>query len=529
MSAKPQLRSDDPAILEIEKAFALAEYDALDMLLVAAQPRTPSQHIRVELVRARLARIRGDVSIWHASASNAAALGGTEEQRLTALALKATASVSGGRAYGNGARELASLALSVANADPVAAGPATYLIALDAWQNRDYDLAERTIARNIAAGAYLPNSRTLCGWIDVRRERFAQAGIHFEAALAALASSRIVDERVKAKLVHAVANVAAETIDLAMGDRALATYATIRWTVSLAIERAWSARALHDLALLKGDLEEAWDFARQSATYAPPGPYVAIGELISAALSKLVGDRFAEKAHMQRAWQILRDTHWRDGDREERIALTDFAVIAAQAMPTQARQTLTIYRSISAATNTLSALDHDRRVVASETTASASMSATFGKRADAIREYERALDVWQSLGHSLRVAQVATELWDLTRDQRYVEIVEAALRNAPKAWLRSRIRREASPLDALTSAERRILRELLVGKSAKTIAISLGRSPHTVSNHTRKIFAAFAVTSRGRLLARCAELGITPASFSDSTPLRRGRAAASAG
>jgi len=44
--------------------------------------------------------------------------------------------------------------------------------------------------------------------------------------------------------------------------------------------------------------------------------------------------------------------------------------------------------------------------------------------------------------------------------------------------------------------------------SAKTIARNLDRSHYTIINHTRRIFAAFGVRSRARLIARCVELGI---------------------
>ena len=55
-----------------------------------------------------------------------------------------------------------------------------------------------------------------------------------------------------------------------------------------------------------------------------------------------------------------------------------------------------------------------------------------------------------------------------------------------------------------------VLARLLRGESAKVIGEALERSPFTLGSHTRKIFAAFELNSRGKVIARCVELGIPP-------------------
>jgi DNA-binding CsgD family transcriptional regulator len=62
-------------------------------------------------------------------------------------------------------------------------------------------------------------------------------------------------------------------------------------------------------------------------------------------------------------------------------------------------------------------------------------------------------------------------------------------------------KRAAKAIEALTPAERLVFDELLKGKSAIEIGRSLKISPFTVSNHTRRIFAAFETNSRAAILA----------------------------
>jgi DNA-binding CsgD family transcriptional regulator len=177
-------------------------------------------------------------------------------------------------------------------------------------------------------------------------------------------------------------------------------------------------------------------------------------------------------------------------------------------MPAEASKALTKYRSLKAKKNSLLAFEYDRRITAFEKVAGGRVAEALGQRGAAIRSYSEALDIWLELGFLMRAALVAIDLYQLTGDEDRLGAVQAALERAPAAWFGS-WKTPDGPVDRLTPAERVVLFELLRGKTAKDIAEGLDRSQHTVINHTRKVFAAFGVSSRARLLARCAELGIT--------------------
>jgi DNA-binding NarL/FixJ family response regulator len=66
---------------------------------------------------------------------------------------------------------------------------------------------------------------------------------------------------------------------------------------------------------------------------------------------------------------------------------------------------------------------------------------------------------------------------------------------------------DASPLDRLTAAERRIATLAAQGLTNGQIATAIDRSPHTVDSHLRKIFQKLGVSSRVALARIIAEAG----------------------
>ena len=60
----------------------------------------------------------------------------------------------------------------------------------------------------------------------------------------------------------------------------------------------------------------------------------------------------------------------------------------------------------------------------------------------------------------------------------------------------------ADELAALTPAEQRVVQGLLSGERTAEIAVSLGKSEHTITNQLGSIFRRLGVTSRGELIAK---------------------------
>jgi DNA-binding CsgD family transcriptional regulator len=505
---RPQDVTDsDGALAGALDALERADFAAAKALLATVRPRRRAESARAELLRARIARIEGEPEVWRAAAAEAARLHPEPAGRLLGLTLEAAALKQLNRDAESAAAFRAAWA-AFSTADPRGVGEVAYLLAVDEWERRRYDRAAELVARNVRAGVHLPESEALLGWIDVAKERFSAAAGHFLAALGHLNAAPRDDVRLRARMIHALGVVASETIDLKLGQRVRREFEALEWPATLGIERFNTRTALRFLALLEGDVERAWILSRDAVVLAPNPAYAAIGETNAAVASRLLGDVRAAELQASRAWDILSKVRWSSIDHEGRVALTNFAIECAHVLPAEASKALTKYRSLTAKRNTLLAFEYDRRIVAFEKVASARVAEGLGQRGAAIRSYAAALEIWLELGFAMRAALVALDLYQLTGDEARLAPAQAALERAPAAWFGS-WKAPDGPVDRLTPAERVVLFELLRGKTAKDIADTLDRSQHTVINHTRKVFAAFGVSSRARLLARCAELGIT--------------------
>lgn len=507
-SIPPQCALDrDVGVRAVEAAFARADHAAANVLIGVIAPNDPETAARLDVVRARIARHENDVDTWYAAARRAAQSGASSETALLARTLQATAARRSGRTD-----ELARVAPSVLATQPGRSGFASYLIALEAYHGGQYDRALAIVERSLAAGADVPSMLALRGWIDDDHERFERAAANFEAAVAALDRSGTVNELLRARIAWVLVTIAVETLDLALGRRARVVVASVRWTSGLRNERVGTLVALRDLALLEGRLDEAWLLAREATGVASEGPAAVVAETGAALMDGIIGDARGARLQLERAYRLLRAHRWRSATADEAVALASFAAVAAPSMPREARRALALHRLLRGV-RPPSNVENDRRRQAIELTAEARIAHALERddRTAVRRRFELALGVWRDIGYGLRVAQLAGELFALTGDLDHARTFERLLERAPHAWLRAAIGRTDDPRAKLSKSERRVFDELLHGGSAKAIGEKLGRSPHTVSNHTRKIFSAFGVSSRARLVARCVELGIGPA------------------
>ncbi len=486
------------------KAYGDAEFEIAETLLRFERSDSTSDQACVELLRARIARHRGDADAGFRAATIAARDLSGAADRLLATALAATAARKLGRApVAEHLFETVRLALGDASDENASAAA---LLADDAWHRRENDLAVPLLERYASLAKPHPAILTLLGRVEARRRRFRQAGKRFEASLAAGADGAI-EVATQASTIVATLLLAVDTADVRLGRRGRRAYEALRWTPSIATLRYLALSQLRSIALLEGDAERAWIDAREATLIAPTPTLVVTSEIDAAVASNLIGDEQAFRLQLRRAWKALRAERRGEATDEERVALAAFAAEGAREMPSEAKHALALAQSLRAKRGP--APGRDARGDAFAAFARARVDEATGERQRAIEGYRDALERYRSLESSFRIALVASDLLRLTRDEAYREELEAALVRAPHAWLRS----ESSPADALGPKAREVLARLLVGESAKAIAADLDRSAFTVINHTRKIFEAFEVHSRDDLRRACAELGITTATL----------------
>jgi len=333
----------------------------------------------------------------------------------------------------------------------------------------------------------------------------------FTAALDELDKTPETDAQRRAAILHALAFIAAETVDLRLGRVVRREYETNRWTDDTRIERFQVLEHLAWLSLLAGDVERAWDERQLALTLTLDTSYHAIALIHAANIAGMVGDRFSESRYVTLAGALLLRDDEDALDIERRTALLGFATAAGPAHLETARRIMTLYDRSKPRRTAMLAFESDRRVEALELYARGRVALLGGDTKSGTAALQQSLDLWTRLNCRLRVALTANDLRMATGDARYAGIALDALRDAPQAWLRPPLEHRADdalPLAKLTAAERRVLIALCEGKKAREIAGEFGRSFNTINNHTRAIFTAFGVRNRTALVAQCARLGL---------------------
>ena len=487
--------------------YSRAEYDVARTLLAAASPASTHEAGEIALLSARAAAALGKMDAAFTAASDAVRNLEPGPDRATALALRARAA-----RLENKARDARTSRDEAARDAARFAGPsgasARYELALDAFETGDTVRAESLLRENLAAAALEPASGTLLGAVLLKRERYADAFAQFSTALRKLQSSGETDVALEARALAGLASVAVETVDMRALERIRKAFVRIPWTSALRAERFALLTSMRYASLLENDLRAAFFEAREAASVAPVPAAVALAEVHAGATSAMLGDRNAEKLHFARSWNVLSGERWRDDDDDAPLAMLTFVIEAALAMPAEARKVFAFHRALAPKVTAGGA--GDRRTLAFEAMATGRLSDAAGDEISAERFYQKAFDLFGSIRYDMRVAILALDLRRISGDDRYIASIRSVLERAPKAWFGIQLAAQDGPLERLSPAELVVLAHLIRGETAKSIGEKLERSPFTISNHTRRIFQAFEVNSRSRVIAICAELNITP-------------------
>jgi DNA-binding CsgD family transcriptional regulator len=436
---------------------------------------------------------------------------GADETALTQMLLGTAMTLSGRRDHGESLLDNAA-ALAKRGAPHLAAEIAYYR-AFSRWSSHRLAEAEEIVEAALPAAKDVHRARLLqlLGWIDVRGENYSGAARQFTAALDELNRAKQPDVLGRARLLHALGIIAAETVDLRLGRLVRREYESNTWSDDTRIERFHVLEYLAWLSLLEGQVGRAWDERQRALSLTIDTSYHASALTSAANIAGIVGDRFSEARYIELAGSLLLRGDQLALDVDRRIAMLAFIASAPAANVDAARKVLTLYERTRPRKTERHAFEGDRRVEGFELYARGKLSLTEGRTQQGIAELEKALDLWSRLTYRLRVAVTANALRSATGDPRYAQIALDALRSAPNAWMRPALERgsdEDNPLAKLTPAERRVLTELCKGKKAREIAETFDRSFNTINNHTRAIFTAFGVQSRASLVAECARRGI---------------------
>ncbi len=502
-------RSSGP--LEAARAAAeRGEYATALRLLGDARPERRDERAAATLLQARALLALDRPADAAALLKRFKDVEGAEESTRATMLLGAALTQTGRRTQGDA---LLDEAAAAARSLPELAGEIAYHRALSRWSAYALDDADTIVDEALprARGADRARLLQMLGWIDVRRENYAAAARAFIDALEELDASGAIDVKGRARALHGLAIIAAETVDLRLGRTVRRAYDGTAWGDDTRTEHGVVLGYLAWLSLLEGNVPRAWDECQLVLTLTVDTSRHA-GALVEAAgISGFVGDHFAERRYLALASSLLLRGDQVDLDLEQRVAMLQFAAAVPAAELEAAKTVLNLYEHTRARGNATLAFEGDRRVGALEAFARGKVLLADGSAREGIAEMVRALDLWTRFGYRLRAALAANALRWATGERRYAERALDALRSAPAAWMREPLVRRTTdddPLAQLTPAERRVLKELCAGKRSREIAAGFGRSFNTINNHTRRIFSVFGVRSRAALVAKCARLGI---------------------
>lgn len=505
--------SHDTGLALAWNAYGRAAYGECRGILRALDGRSGPARAELALLEARCAREEGDLAAWTAAADSVAAAHPDPARKLEGLALRALAHREAGRSA-QADRDVKAVRAIVDRDGALAAGFATYFVAYDAWQCGELDEAETLANVALSAGDVRPFATALLGACAVARDRASKAAAYFAEALRDSRARPVPSLHLGATILCDASELARATIDLKLAKKIKRDFDEFSWPHELVALRVRALANFRAIALLEGDLDRAWFLSREATAFASDGAGVILGETNAAVASRLLGDERSARLQLARAFEAVR-THRLDGNvSDARVALATFAREAASDMPGEARKAMATYESLSPRdVRGVEVAAPERRMRALGAMAHGRIAEVRGNYDAAFDRYTEAFEAWRELHDLARAALVALDLQRLARDPHYDETLDAALARAPQAWFAPQASPAAELLGRLTPAETLVLGALLGGKSARAIADGLDRSVHTINNHTRKIFAAFGVTSRAAVLARCAEVGITPASL----------------
>jgi DNA-binding CsgD family transcriptional regulator len=394
-----------------------------------------------------------------------------------------------------------------------------YYRAWVAYAERDLDVAERWIAWSLddAAGVVYARGLALSGWISEAREDYRGAVRAHRLALGKLRNGDERDDELAARIVHTLAFFAAELPDQSLAEFVRAQGAATVWSPSAALHRFQTSVHLAIARVNEGLPEAALDELDQPEVASPAQPALeAQARLESADVYRMLGEPVAARRALRAAAQALRRVDWSSVSIDDSTALLESACLAARLDPTTASEWIVRYAAIPKHDPGWWALTGDARVHALELHARGLVDVAIAERRRGLERLREAAAIWRRIGYDRRAAYAAADLLaagDVSNAELFAGLSAKAprhplLRGARDVPEKSRSVEPAGP--ALLPSEARVLEALCAGISVKEMARSWGRSPFTIRNQLKRLFAKFGVSSSAALVAKALRPGLPP-------------------
>jgi tetratricopeptide (TPR) repeat protein len=212
----------------------------------------------------------------------------------------------------------------------------------------------------------------------------------------------------------------------------------ITWIPAIDEHRFLALRAMGWCSTLKGDHLGGLREFRHSAEIAPKKTFRIVALLDRAFIANELNEKFFAMEELDLACRYADQVDWESTLRTDRAVLLDLASSLAPFDAPASRKFLDRYTSLKTSLSPLEMYSKDRRRRGEECLATAAVVRAEYQLDRATMLYKEAFAIWSEIGYSWRAAATALEIYTLTGDVGYLDVVAREAVARPLSWIARR-------------------------------------------------------------------------------------------